>query len=89
MRLKTRSEKCATSDNKNSIPNPQDSNSPTPDIKIKLGDVGKYLGVGWRVVGRLLKEGKIKTACDPLDNRRKLVSTKELDQLKLKSSRDD
>lgn len=56
--------------------------SPAPDRKIKLSDVGKYLGVGWRVVGRLLKEGKIKTSRDPLDNRRKLVSTRDLDQLK-------
>jgi hypothetical protein len=56
--------------------------SSTPDRKIKLGDVGKYLGVGWRVVGRLLREGKIKTSPDPLDNRRKLVSTRDLDQLK-------
>ena len=56
--------------------------SPTPSTKIKLGDVGKYLGVSWRVVGRLLKEGKIKTTRDPLDNRRKLVSTKDLDELK-------
>jgi hypothetical protein len=71
------------------MPDPQDSDSPTPDAKIKLGDVGKYLGVGWRVVGRLLKEGKIKTTRDPLDNRRKLVSTKDLDLLKQTSLKDE
>lgn len=58
------------------------ADSPTPDRMIKLGDAGKYLGVGWRVVRRLLKEGKIKTTQDPLDNRRKLVSTRDLDLLK-------
>jgi hypothetical protein len=68
---------------------PQEPDSPTPDTKIRLGDVGKYLGVGWRVVGRLLKEGKIKTTRDPLDNRRKLVSTKDLDELKQTSLKDD
>ena len=64
------------------MPNPQETNSPAPDTMIKRGDVGSYLGVGWRVVARLLKEGKIKTIRDPLDNRRKLVSTKDLDELK-------
>jgi hypothetical protein len=49
---------------------------------IKRGDIGNYLGVGWRVVARLLKEGKIKLVQDPLDHRRKLVSTKDLDELK-------
>jgi hypothetical protein len=71
------------------MPDPQNSDSPTPDTKIKLGDVGSYLGVGWRVVGRLLKEGKIKTTRDPLDNRRKLVSTKDLDELKQTSLKGD
>jgi hypothetical protein len=64
------------------MPRNEQPDSPAPDTKIKLGDVGSYLGVGWRVVGRLLKEGKIKPVRDPLDNRRKLVSTRELDQLK-------
>jgi hypothetical protein len=68
--------------------------SPAPDRNIKLGniklsDAGKYLGVGWRVVARLLKEGKIKTTRDPLDNRRKLVSTKDLDLLKQTSLKDE
>ena len=58
------------------------SDPSTSHINIKLGDVPSYLGVGWRVVGRLLKEGKIKTMRDPLDHRRKLVSTKDLDLLK-------
>lgn len=56
---------------------------------IKRGDIGKYLGVGWRVVARLLKEGKIKTVRDPLDHRRELVSTKDLDLLKQTSSKDE
>ena len=64
------------------MPGPKKSDSPAPDAMIKRGDIGNYLGVGWRVVARLLKEGKIKTVCDPLDHRRKLVSTKELDELK-------
>jgi hypothetical protein len=71
------------------MPAPKKPDSPTLDSMIKRSDVGKYLGVGWRVVARLFKEGKIKTIRDPLDHRRKLVSSKELDQLKLKSSRDD
>jgi hypothetical protein len=71
------------------MPGPQKTDSPTPDTKIKLGDVGQYLGVGWRVVGRLLKEGKIRTTRDPLDNRRKLVSTKDLDLLKQTSLKDE
>ena len=71
------------------MPDPQEPDSSTPDTKIKLGDVGSYLGVGWRVVGRLLKEGKINTTRDPLDNRRKLVSTKDLDELKQTSLKDD
>lgn len=61
--------------------------SSSSDRKIKIGDVGKYLGVGWRVVRRLLREGKIKPINDPLDNRRKLVSTKDLDELKDASMR--
>lgn len=72
------------------MPGPKEPDSVTPDTKIKLGDVGKYLGVGWRVVGRLLKEGKIKTTTrDPLDNRRKLVSTRDLDLLKQTSLKDE
>jgi hypothetical protein len=50
---------------------------------IKQGDIGKYLGVGWRVVARLLQEDKIKTVRDPLDHRRKLVRTSDLNRLKL------
>jgi hypothetical protein len=56
---------------------------------IKRGDIGKYLGVGWRVVARLLKEGKIKPVQDPLDHRRKLVSTRDLDRLKKISLKDE
>lgn len=65
------------------------SDSPTPETMIKHGDVGKYLGVGWRVVGRLLKEGKIAPIQDPLDHRRKLVRTSDLDRLKQTSLKDD
>lgn len=71
------------------MPGRKESDSPTTDTKIKLGDVGNYLGVGWRVVGRLLKEGKIKPVQDPLDNRRKLVRTSDLDRLKQTSLKDD
>jgi hypothetical protein len=56
---------------------------------IKRGDIGKYLGVGWRVVARLLKEGKITPVQDPLDHRRKLVRTSDLDRLKQTSLKDD
>lgn len=64
------------------MPAPKKPDSPTPDSMIKRGDIGNYLGVGWRAVARLLKEGKIKLVQDPLDHRRKLVSTKDLDELK-------
>lgn len=60
-----------------------------PDDKIKLGDVGEYLGVGWRVVGRLVRDGTIKPTTDPLDHRRKLVSKKQLDRLKHSSLKND
>jgi hypothetical protein len=71
------------------MPTPKKPDSPTPDSMIKRSDVGKYLGVGWRVVARLLKEGKIKTIRDPLDHRRKLVRTSDLDRLKQTSLKDD
>jgi hypothetical protein len=34
----------------NAYVQPKKPDSPTPDTMIKRGDVGKYLGVGWRVV---------------------------------------
>lgn len=71
------------------MPGPKKPVSPAPDSMIKRGDIGKYLGVGWRVVARLLKEGRIKTIRDPLDHRRKLVSTSDLDRLKQTSLKDD
>jgi hypothetical protein len=71
------------------MPGPKKPDSPTPDTMIKRGDIGKYLGVGWRVVARLLKEGKIKLVQDPLDHRRKLVRTRDLDRLKQTSLKDD
>jgi hypothetical protein len=64
------------------MPSSKKRDSLAPDTMIKRGDVGKYLGAGWRVVGRLIKEGTIKLTTDPLDHRRKLVSTKQLDRLK-------
>jgi len=57
------------------------------DPKITLSEVAAYLGVGRRVVSRLVKESAIKTRKDPLDSRRKLVSLRELDQLKKQSSK--
>jgi hypothetical protein len=57
------------------------------DPKITLGEVSRYLGVGCRVVSRLVKEGVIRISKDPLDSRRKLVSVRELDQLKRQSSK--
>jgi DNA-binding MarR family transcriptional regulator len=71
------------------MPNPKKHDPPARATKIKLGDVGKYLGVSWRVVERLVKEGTIKPARDPLDHRRKLVSTEQLDRLKRDSLKDD
>ncbi len=59
------------------------------DKWIKRSDVAQYLGIGWRVVERLLREGKIKTVRDPLDHRRKMVSAEDLDRLKQMSSRDE
>jgi predicted site-specific integrase-resolvase len=63
--------------------------SPVRDKWIKRSDVAQYLGIGWRVVERLLREGKIKTVRDPLDHRRKMVSAEDLDRLKQMSSRDE
>ena len=57
------------------------------DPKIMLGEVAGYLGVGRRVVSRLVREGAIRIRKDPLDSRRKLVSVRELDQLKRQSSK--
>ena len=71
------------------MPSPKKPDSPSADSMIKRGDIGKYLGVGWRVVARLLKEGKIKPVQDPLDHRRKLVSTRDLDRLKKISLKDE
>lgn len=53
--------------------------------RIALGEVAKYLGVGRRVVSRLVKGGAITVRRDPLDHRRKLVSISELDALKRQS----
>lgn len=55
------------------------------DPKILISEVAGYLGVGRRVVSRLAKEGAIRIRKDPLDSRRKLVSVRELDQLKRQS----
>lgn len=71
------------------MPGPKKPDSSTLDTMIKRGDVGKYLGVGWRVVERLIKEGAIKLTTDPLDHRRKLASTKQLDRLKRGSLKKD
>ena len=71
------------------MPNSKKHVPPVSATKIKLGDVGKYLGVSWRVVGRLVREGTIKPTTDPLDHRRKLVSTKQLDRLKRDSLKGD
>lgn len=49
---------------------------------VMLGEVPNYLGVSHRVVERLVREGQIKPVKDPLDNRRKLVRARELDELK-------
>jgi hypothetical protein len=62
-----------------------DDNSIRPIRKCKnimLGRVSRYLGVKDHVVRRLVREGKIKPAEDPLDRRRKVVSTAELDRIK-------
>ena len=71
------------------MPGPKKPESPALDTMIKRGDIGNYLGVGWRVVARLLKEGKIKPVQEPLDHRRKLVRTSDLDRLKQTSLKDD
>lgn len=59
------------------------------DLKITLSEVTRYLGVGRRVVSRLVREGAIKIRKDPLDSRRKLVRIRELDQLKKQSLKKD
>lgn len=71
------------------MPTSKKPSSPSAGTLIKIGDVAKYLGVSWRVVERLVKEGTIKPTIDPLDHRRKLVSTKDLDQLKQASLKED
>lgn len=50
-----------------------------------MSEVAAYLGVSQRVVERLVRQGQIKSVRDPLDNRRKLVSVRELDELKRQS----
>ena len=71
------------------MPKSKKSGSPALDTRIKRSDIAKYLGVSWRVVERLIKEGTIKLTRDPLDHRRKLVSTKDLDLLKQASLNKD
>lgn len=63
----------------------QSEESDETDQRIMLGEVAEYLGVGRRVVSRLVKEGVIKVRRDPLDHRRKLVSVYELNKLKKQS----
>lgn len=59
-----------------------------PNIaKIKLGEIGNYLGVGQRVVDRLIKSGAISYERDPLDQRCKLVKVSDLERLKAGSLR--
>jgi DNA-binding MarR family transcriptional regulator len=59
-----------------------------PDDKtIRFGEIGKYLGVGGRVVARLIKSGAIPYERDPLDHRCKLVKVRDLDKLKTGSLR--
>ena len=53
--------------------------------RISMSEVGAYLGVSQRVVDRLVRQGQIKSIRDPLDNRRKLVSVRELNELKQRS----
>lgn len=67
----------------------RDNETPELDPKIMLSEVAAYLGVGRRVVSRLVKEGAIRIRKDPLDSRRKLVSLRELDQLKRQSLKKD
>lgn len=55
------------------------------DPKVSLREVAAYLGVGRRVVSRLVKEGLIKIYKDPLDDRRKLVSVRQSEDLKRQS----
>jgi hypothetical protein len=48
---------------------------------VRLGYVGRYLGVCRRTVARLIREGEITPEVDFRDRRRKLVSVRELDNL--------
>jgi len=67
--------------------NRRDEETQEVDPKITVSEVAAYLGVGRRVVSRLVKEGTIRIRKDPLDSRRKLVSVRELNQLKQQSSK--
>ena len=55
--------------------------------KIRVSEIASYLGVGWRVVERLMKSGAIAYERDPLDQRCKLVKVSDLDRLKTASLR--
>lgn len=48
---------------------------------IMLGHVSRYLGVKDHVVRRLVREGEIRPTIDPLDKRRKVVNTGDLDRI--------
>lgn len=63
----------------------RDGDTHEGDPKISISEVAAYLGVGRRVVSRLVKEEAIRIRKDPLDSRRKLVCVRELDQLKRQS----
>lgn len=48
---------------------------------IMLKHVSRYLGVKDHVVRRLVREGEIRPTIDPLDKRRKVVNTADLDRI--------
>jgi hypothetical protein len=50
--------------------------------KIPLGEAAVYLGVSRRKVWQMVKKDLIQVEKDPLDERKKLISLKELNRLK-------
>jgi len=50
--------------------------------KITVTEAAAYLGVSNRKMTQMLSEGILKFTVDPLDKRRKLVSVRDLDELK-------
>ena len=62
-------------------------------MKTPKGDEGKmtltqaagYLGISLRKMSQMVKDGEVQHTVDPLDRRRKLISVKQLNDLRSQS----